>query len=208
MFEFLRANRAGAETEDGAVTDGRRAAGEKAAADAAFVALYRRHVTAIYSYIYSRVGDRADAEDLTEQVFTEALEGLARYEERGQGAAWLFTIARRRVVDHYRARREELPFDEALDSPLDRLGPEAEVAQRERLAQLGRLVSDLDEEQRELLQLRFVAELSYRDIGEVLGRSEGAVKKAIYRLLDQLRGRWAVADVRAQEKSTAEDANE
>ncbi|HSM57401.1 MAG TPA: sigma-70 family RNA polymerase sigma factor [Candidatus Sulfomarinibacteraceae bacterium] len=112
------------------------------------------------------------------------------------------------MVDHYRSRRDELPFDETLDSPLDKLGPEAEVAQRERLAQLGRLVSDLDEEQRELLQLRLVAELNYRDIGEVVGSSEGAVKKALYRVLDQLRGRWAVADVRAQEESATEDANE
>jgi RNA polymerase sigma factor (sigma-70 family) len=160
---------------------------------AQFTRLYRQYVTPIYSYVYSRVGNRADAEDLTGVVFTEALEGLARYEEQGKEAAWLFTIAHRRIVDHYRSRRDELPLDAALDSPLDNPGPEAAVAQGERLAKLARLVAALDDDKRELLQLRFVAGLSYAEIGAVVGSSEGAVKIAIYRLLDQLRARWPVA---------------
>ena len=162
---------------------------------AAFTQLYRRNVTPIYSYIYSRVGSRADAEDLTEQTFTEALEGLERYKEQGKARAWLFTIAHRRVIDHYRSRREELPFDEALDSPLDIPGPEAAVMRREQLAQLAGLLAELDEEKQALLQLRFVAELTYQEIGEVLGSSEGAVKKALYRLLDRLRAQWSVTEV-------------
>jgi RNA polymerase sigma factor (sigma-70 family) len=162
---------------------------------ARFTRLYRQYVTPIYSYIYSRVGNQADAEDLAEVVFTEALEGLARYEEQGKEAAWLFTIAHRRIIDHYRARRDELSLDAALDSPLDAPGPEAEVAHGERLEKLAGLVAALDEEQRELLQLRFVAELSYAEIGAVAGSSEGAVKIAIYRLLEHLRAKWQVADV-------------
>ena len=175
---------------------------------AAFTQLYRRNVTPVYSYVYSRGGSRADAEDLTEQTFTEALEGLERYEEQGKARAWLFTIAHRRVIDHYRSRREELPFDEALDSPINIPGPEAAVIRREQLAQLSQLVADLDEEKRELLQLRFVAELTYQEIGEVVGRSEGAVKKAIYRLLDRLRARWSVADVTGSAQGDQEAANE
>jgi RNA polymerase sigma-70 factor, ECF subfamily len=120
---------------------------------------------------------------------------LARYEEQGEEAAWLFTIAHRRIVDHYRSRRDELPLDAALDSPLENPGPEAAVAQGERLEKLARLVAALDEEKRELLQLRFVAGLSYGEIGAVVGSSEGAVKIAIYRLLEQLRARWQVADL-------------
>jgi RNA polymerase sigma-70 factor, ECF subfamily len=177
---------------------------DEAPAVSAFGHLYRRYVTAVYSYIYSRIGHRADAEDLTEQTFIEALEGLARYEEQGKAAAWLFTIARRRVVDHYRAGRPELPFDETLDSPLDFAGPEVELLRRERLAQLGRLLAELEEGKLELLQLRFVAGLTYREIGRVVGSSEGAVKVAVYRLLEQLRARWPVAGFTGPEEANDE----
>jgi len=66
----------------------------------AFAALYRRYVKRIYRYVYSRVDRKADAEDLTARVFTEALEGLKRYREQGTFSAWLFTIAHRRLVDY------------------------------------------------------------------------------------------------------------
>ena len=205
MLRIFGANRAQAGDEIG-VRDGESPAGSKqfAAASrtphtrATFKALYRRYVAPVYSYIYSRVGEQAEAEDLTGQVFMEVLEGMERYEEQGKSASWIFTIAHRRVVDHYRSRRQELPFDEALDSPRDGPNPEREIIRQEQLAQLARLVANLDEEQRALLQLRFVAELTYGEIGEVVGSSEGAVKKAIYRLLDRLRTDWTVADLTKQ----------
>ncbi len=195
MLEFLRMRWSATATEANIMNNDKRDANNrKSVASMArhelFLNLYRRHVTSVYSYIYSRIRNRADAEDLTEQVFTEALEGMERYEEPGKPAAWLFTIAHRRVVDHYRSRHEHIPFDEALDSPLDGLSPEGHLLRREQLEQLSRLVVTLDEEQQELLQLRFVAGLTYREIGEVLGSSGGAVKIAIYRLLDRLRALW------------------
>lgn len=71
----------------------------------AFAAIYRRYVDNVYRYGYSRVGSQADAEDLTAQVFLDALQGLNGYRERGTFSAWLFTIAHCRIVDHYRRRR-------------------------------------------------------------------------------------------------------
>ena len=160
----------------------------------AFGALYRRYVDRIYRYVYSRVGRKADAEDLTAQIFTEAMEGLEGYRERGTFSAWLFTIAHRRVVDHYRRRRPTQPLDAA--SEIEDGGPNllAEVVREERLEHLAPLVKGLDAEKQELLRLRFAGELTYREIGKIVGRSEGAVKMAVHRLLRRLEEAWGGDD--------------
>jgi RNA polymerase sigma-70 factor (ECF subfamily) len=157
---------------------------------AAFTPLYRRYVTPIYRYLYSRLGNVADAEDLTAQVFTEALEGLHHYRERGNFAGWLFTIARHKVTDHYRRQRPNLPLNEALDSPADSADPLTHVVQEEALRRLVVLVTQLSEEQQELLRLRFAGGLTYGEIGRIVGRSEAAIKMAVHRLLRRLEARW------------------
>ncbi len=156
----------------------------------AFAHLYRRYVQRIYRYLYSRVGRRADAEDLTALVFTEALEGLDGYREQGTFSAWLFTIAHRRLVDYYRRDRPTWPLDEAREIARDGSNALTEVMQNERMKQLARLVEALDEEKQELLRLRFAGGLTYREIGEITGRSEGAVKMAAHRLLRRLEEAW------------------
>ena len=83
--------------------------------------LYQRYVTPVYRYLYKWAGSAGEAEDLTSQVFTEVLEGLARYQERGNFAAWLFTIARRKAIAAYRRRRPNLPLDEAVAEPAEDL---------------------------------------------------------------------------------------
>lgn len=161
---------------------------------AAFAALYRRYVTPIYRYLYSRVGNGADAEDLTAQVFTEALEGLPRYRERGNFAAWLFTIARHKATDHHRQQRSHLSLNEALDSPVEGADPLAHVVQEEALQRLATLVVQLDEEQQELLRLRFAGGLTYGEMGTLVGRSEAAIKMAVHRLLRRLEAAWEESD--------------
>jgi RNA polymerase sigma-70 factor, ECF subfamily len=161
---------------------------------AAFAALYRRYVTPIYRYLCSRVGNAADAEDLTAQVFMEALEGLPGYRERGSFAAWLFTIARHKAADHHRRGALLLPLDEARDNPGDEEGPLARMVRQESLQQLGALVARLDDEKQELLRLRFAAGLTYGQMAAVVGRSEAAVKMAVHRLLNRLHAEWEVTD--------------
>ncbi|MGD2103678.1 MAG: sigma-70 family RNA polymerase sigma factor [Anaerolineae bacterium] len=158
--------------------------------ESAFAALYRRYVDRIYRYVYSRVSRKADAEDLTARIFTEALEGLEDYREQGSFSAWLFTIAHHRVVDHYRRKRTTQPLDAASEIEGDGPNPLAEVVREERLEHLAWLVEGLDEEKQELLRLRFAGELTYREIGEIVGRSEGAVKMAVHRLLRRLEDAW------------------
>jgi RNA polymerase sigma-70 factor, ECF subfamily len=148
--------------------------------------LYRRYVTPVYRYVYSRVGNTADAEDLTSQVFTEAWASLDRYREQGTFPAWLFTIAARRLVDHYRRTRPLLPLEAAVTHAQEARSPLAETVHNEELAQMAALVGQLDEEKQELLRLRFAGGLTYAEMGAVTGRSEAAVKMAINRLLRHL----------------------
>jgi RNA polymerase sigma-70 factor (ECF subfamily) len=155
----------------------------------AFAVLYRRYLTPLYRYLYRRLGNDRDAEDLTAQVFTEALEGLAAYRERGRFASWLFTIARRRLVDLYRQR---VPAE--LDDPPDGApGLQAALEQGETYSHLGQLLQQLTEEQQELLRLRFAAGLEFAEIAAVLGRSTGSVKMSFYRTLEWLRSHWEIA---------------
>lgn len=157
---------------------------------AAFGALYRRHVAPIYRYLYSRVGNAADAQDLTAQVFLEALQGLDRYRERGSFRAWLFTIAHHRAADHHRRQRPELALDEARDAAAGGEAPLARLVHEEALQRLAALVDQLDADKQEMLRLRFSGGLTYREIGQVVGRSEAAVKMAIHRLVRHLEAEW------------------
>jgi RNA polymerase sigma-70 factor, ECF subfamily len=161
---------------------------------AAFAALYRRYVTPVYRYLYSRVGNSSDAEDLTAQVFAEVLSGLEGYRERGSFAAWLFTIARHKAADHYRHQRLHLPLRELQDGPAGDQSPLARLIEREEMRHLAGLVAELEEGQQELLRLRFAAGLSYGEMAKVVGRSQAGVKMAVHRLLRRLRAKWEAVD--------------
>lgn len=159
---------------------------------AAFSLLYRRYVTPVYRYLYKRLGNVRDAEDVTSQVFTEALEGLAHYRERGSFAAWLFTIARRKAIHAYRQQRSDLALEEVGELHGSTEDPLEQLVQDEQLERIAAIFAELDEDQRELLRLRFTAGLAYVEIGAVLGRSESAVKMAIHRLLRRMYEKWEV----------------
>jgi RNA polymerase sigma-70 factor, ECF subfamily len=162
---------------------------------AAFAELYRRYVTRVYRYLYSHVGQSDDAEDLTAQVFTAAWQGLARYQERGNFTAWLFQIARNKTNDFYRRRRPQLSLEAAGAALRVDWDPLASVERRETLHRLSELVNRLEPDQRELIRLRFAADLSFAEIAALLGRSEAAVKMTLHRLLRNLQGNWEVRDV-------------
>jgi RNA polymerase sigma-70 factor (ECF subfamily) len=153
---------------------------------AAFARLYRAYVRPIYRYLYSRVGQAGDAEDLTSQVFLEALQSLSRYRHRGHFPAWLFAIARHRLLNfRYRG-----PLETGIEAAERRAsaGPDplVQVLRAEERDRLLALIGDLREDEQDLLRLRFTGELSFSEIGELLGRSEDAVKKQVYRLLARL----------------------
>jgi RNA polymerase sigma-70 factor (ECF subfamily) len=152
----------------------------------AFAPLYRLYVRPIYRYLYSRTGSAADAEDLTSQVFIEALDGLPRYRHQGHFPAWLFTIARRRLLNFHHRTRPEAPLVLAEAHAAPENDPLATVVQKDETAALLRRITALDVDEQDLLRLRFVAELSFAEIAVLLGRSADAVKKQTYRLLARL----------------------
>jgi RNA polymerase sigma-70 factor (ECF subfamily) len=153
----------------------------------AFTALYRRYVAPVYRYLYHRLGNVKDAEDLTAQVFMDALENLASYRERGNFSAWLFTIARRRLIDLYRQRPVEFLPDDLADMAFDL---QSIAEKNETQLRLNQLLCDLDDDRRELLQLRFAAGLDFSEIASLLQRTEGAVKMSLYRTLEWLKTNW------------------
>ncbi|MDH5505899.1 MAG: sigma-70 family RNA polymerase sigma factor [Anaerolineae bacterium] len=156
----------------------------------AFGELYRRYAVGVYRYLYGRTGNQADAEDLTAQVFIEALESLPRYRPRGQFAAWLYTIVRRRAVDRLRRQRPQFSLEwldghqTAADTPL------GQVIHREDLQRLADLCSQLDKKKQELVHLRFAAGLSYAQIAQINGKSEAAVGMALHRLMKWFQDHW------------------
>jgi RNA polymerase sigma-70 factor, ECF subfamily len=154
---------------------------------AAFGRLYNHYVQPVYRYLYSRVGTTHDAEDLTSQTFMAAFEYLPRYRERGQFAAWLFRIARSKMMDHFRRNKHEVELDAAqrFASGDDAL---LQVIQNEEISRLACLIKKLNFEEQDLIHLRYVAELTFAEIADLLGRREDAVKQSLYRLLARLKG--------------------
>jgi len=154
---------------------------------AAFSRLYDHYVQPIYRYIYSRVGSTHEAEDITSQTFMAAYEALGRYRERGQFSAWLFRIARSKMNDHFRRSRREVGL-EAAGEILEREDALGALIRAEELSRIRFLVNHLNDEEQELIRLRYVADLSFGEMAELLGAREDAVKKSVYRLLARLKG--------------------
>jgi RNA polymerase sigma-70 factor, ECF subfamily len=159
---------------------------------AAFGLLYRRYLDPVYRYLYARVGSPAEAEDLTSLVFLAALESLSNYRSQGRFPAWLFSIARRKIADHYRGRQPQVPLDFAADQASPSNDPLAQTLKDEELVSLQKHLALLAEDDRELLRLRFAARLNFTEIAAVLGRRESSVKMALYRLLKRLESQMQV----------------
>jgi RNA polymerase sigma-70 factor (ECF subfamily) len=159
----------------------------------AFGALYSLYVGPIFRYLYSRIGNIPEAEDATAQTFLAAFESLDGLREERHFAAWLFTIARHKAMDIFRWRQNSPLSDEAMDIPLDS-DLSDEMIRSEQACALASLIQRLPEDERELLRLRFLAELSFGEIGYLLQRKEDTVKKSIYRLLARLHSQLEVSD--------------
>jgi RNA polymerase sigma-70 factor (ECF subfamily) len=146
---------------------------------ARFADLYEDNFYRVYAYIARRVRNRATAEDLTSEVFREALAGIAKFEWQGVPfIAWLLRIGSRAIADHYSRNGREVS---------DAAVAEADSANLEQSAMLHQLVDRLPEAQYQVIHLRFVEQKTIREIAEAMGRTEGAVKQLQFRAVETLR---------------------
>jgi len=157
-----------------------------------FARLYDREMPRIYRYLCYRVGSRVEAEDLTADVFQRALRRWPQVASDIESPrAWLFTIASNRLTDYYRrsarSNVSSTPVDERFDLASPQPDPEAEAIRQEEAATLLANLKQMSERDRNVLTLRFAGELGHREIGQVLGISEGASAVALLRALRRLR---------------------
>ncbi|MGB7539441.1 MAG: sigma-70 family RNA polymerase sigma factor [Anaerolineales bacterium] len=150
-----------------------------------FEAVYDRFFQPVYRYILSRVRNVPEAEDLTSLTFLTAFESFPRFREQGRTAAWLFTIARNKIVDSSR-RRPASPLPDEEDSELFADDPNSGW-DIEFLLSVRMKISTLAEEEQELIRLRYIADLSFAEIAALVGKREDAVKKSLYRLVTRVR---------------------
>lgn len=156
---------------------------------AAFGLLYDRYVEAVYRYIFYRVRDTAEAEDVTSDVFMRALRAMPRYEPRQAFLAWLYRIARNAVIDRARRQRTQVSFEDALAHPdADRVvEPDAALFAGADAAALRAAIRQLTPLQQEVIVLRYVEGLDTRSIGRITGKREGTVRGIEFRALGALR---------------------
>lgn len=156
----------------------------------AFGLLYERYIERIFNYVYYRTGNLHDAEDLTARVFQRAMNHIHNYTDRGVPfSAWLYRIAHNLVANWHRdrSRRQEIPLNDLPIVPSKDDRPEAMLVRSQEQDALLRLIRQLPSERQTLLILKFVENLSNAEIGQIMGRSEGAVKSLYHRTLLALR---------------------
>ncbi len=156
----------------------------------AFGELYLRHVDRIYNYVYYRVGNVADAEDLTAHTFHQALGNIGRYEDQGVPfVAWLYRIAHNLVANYHRShsRWKLTSLDDLELAGRAAEGPEQSAEARERRRALWSAIRRQPAERQQLLILKFANRMSNDEIGQVMGRTESSVKSLYFRTLKSLR---------------------
>jgi RNA polymerase sigma-70 factor (ECF subfamily) len=162
--------------------------GPVARRDETFGALFEAQFDRVYAFARFRTADDA-AEDIAAEVFARAWSKLRDPADVGAATAWLFTTARRLVVDHYRRPSTEVVGSIAESHHPWSSSPEDAALSSERLAILARCMTSLTDREREIIGLRFVARLRNREIGSLVRTSEGNVAKILHRALRKLRDR-------------------
>jgi RNA polymerase sigma-70 factor (ECF subfamily) len=165
----------------------------------AFGELYERYVTKIYNYIYYRTGDQQDAEDLTARVFYRAMGHIENYVDKGVPfQAWLYRIAHNLVANFHRdhGRRKIIPLDDYVAHTLHSEAPEKQAEAADEQETLMKAIGRLPAERQQLILLKFIHQKSNAEIGEIMNRTEGAIKSLYHRTLISLRDEIQMQDMK------------
>jgi RNA polymerase sigma-70 factor (ECF subfamily) len=154
----------------------------------AFGELYDRHAVRVYRHVYYMVGSAAEAEDLTAQTFLRAWEAIERYQVRGAPfVSWLLRIAHNLGVSHLRSKRESSQLHDGIIDDKQRRDPEWAYQQTAEEELVHAAILQLREEQRQVIILRFIEDLDYREVAEIIGKSVAAIRVIQHRALNSLR---------------------
>ncbi len=143
----------------------------------ALTQIYEENFDRIYRYIAIKIGDRTEAEDLTQQVFLKAMQSISSYQWKGMPfSAWLYRIAHNQIVDHVRKRSRKPTVSLEDNDPAGTDDPEKTTERKMEMEELAAAALKLTPSQREVISLRFAGQLSIAEVAKTMGKSEGAIK--------------------------------
>ena len=157
-----------------------------------FSELYNRYIDKIYRFIYVSLRHRENSEDITSKVFIKSFEKIKTYQTKSAPfGAWIYGIARNALIDHYRTGGRENPTDSLPELPHDaRIEKNIDISNS--MKKLDTIMSQFDDEIKQILTLRLWEEMPFGDIAQILNKSEGAIKMSFYRSVAKLKDQLAV----------------
>lgn len=158
----------------------------------AFGLLYDKYQPHIFRFVYLKVGQREEAEDLTHQVFLSAWENIETFRDQGLPiSSWLYKIARNRIIDHYRTRKTAVSIEQAPEEIMELAAITDDHANtldtKFALEKVYKALAQLSQDQQDIIIMRFVQDLSYKEIADVIGKNQGAVRVIQHRAIKILK---------------------
>ena len=158
-----------------------------------FGEIYELFAQKIYTFIFYKTFHRETAEDLTSQTFISALEGIQSFDiQKGSFNAWIYAIARNAVIDFYRTKKSVKSIDDIFDLASDD-DLVAEFKVKSEFAEIHTALQKISPRQREIILLRIWEGLKFREVAEIVGKSEAAVKMDFARGIQNLKKEVVVA---------------